>query len=97
MYDGVVLHAEDDRDAAIEFITNMERENPDLNINITIYENLQPGTSEFESPAKLFDSCRYLFVFVTQSFVKAKREKFLSEIATNETLTFKKKMPDLFQ
>jgi hypothetical protein len=52
-----------DRSAAIEFITNMERENPDLNIDITIYENIQLGTSVFESPAKLFDSYRYLFVF----------------------------------
>jgi len=66
-------------------------ENPDLNIDITIYENLHLGTSELESPAKLFDSCRYLFVFVTQNFVNSKREKFLSEIASNETLTFQEK------
>lgn len=90
IYDGVVLHAEDDRDAAIEFIRNMERENPDLNIEITIYENLDLGTSAFESPAKLFDNCRYLFVFVTENFVKAEHEKFYSEIATFETLTFQK-------
>jgi hypothetical protein len=69
----------------------MERENPDLNIDITIYENIQLGTSVFESPAKLFDSYRYLFVFVTENFVKAELEKFLTQIATIETLTFQEK------
>ena len=69
----------------------MRRENPDLNIDITIYENILLGTSVFESPAKLFDSYRYLFVFVTENFVKAKLEKFLSQIATIETLTFPEK------
>jgi hypothetical protein len=60
----------------------MERENPDL--NITLYDNLTPGRA-----AELFASCRYLFVFVTQNFVKADLETFLSEIATNATLTVK--------
>ena len=69
----------------------MRRENPDLNIDITIYENIQLGTSVFESPAKLFDSYRYLFVFVTENFVKAELEKFLTQIATIETLTFQEK------
>jgi len=69
----------------------MERENPDLKIDIKISENLRLGTSVFESPAKLFDSCRYLFVFVTQNFVKADLERFLSEIAMVETLTFQDK------
>ena len=69
----------------------MRRENPDLNIDITIYENIQLGTSVFESPAKLFDSYRYLFVFVTDNFVKAELEKFLTQIATIETLTFQEK------
>jgi hypothetical protein len=66
----------------------MERENPDLDIVITLYDNLHLGTSDWESPAKVFDSCRYLFVFVTHNFVKAEREQFLSDIATSVTLTF---------
>jgi hypothetical protein len=65
----------------------MERENPDL--NITLYDNLFPGKSSFQSTAEIFDSCRYLFVFVTQNFVKADVQRFLSEIATNATLTLK--------
>jgi hypothetical protein len=65
----------------------MERENPDL--NITLYDNLTPGTSLLGRAAELFASCRYLFVFVTQNFVKADLEMFLSEIAMNATLTLK--------
>ena len=49
------------------------------------------GTSLLGSAAKLFDSCRYVFVFVTQNFVKADLERFSSEIATIETLTFQEK------
>jgi hypothetical protein len=65
----------------------MEKENPDL--NITLYDNLAPGTSLYGRAAELFTSCRYLFVFVTHNFVKAGLEMYLSEIATNATLTFK--------
>ena len=65
----------------------MEIENPDL--NITLYDNLTPGTSLLGSVAELFDSCRYLFVFVTHNFIKADVEMHLSEIAKNATLTLK--------
>ena len=89
--DAVVLHAENDREPAIEFITNMEREFPDLNLNITIYDNLNPGKSLLGSAADLYDSCRFLFVFVTKNFVKADLERFLNEIALIETITFQEK------
>ena len=65
----------------------MEIENPDL--NITLYDNLTPGASLLGSAAELFDSCRYLFVFVTHNFIKADVEMHLSEIAKNATLTLK--------
>ena len=87
IYDGAVLHAEEDRNAAIEFITNMKKENPNLEINITLYENLFPGKSIFQSAAEIFDICRYLFVFVTQNFVNADLEMFLASIVMHKTLT----------
>ena len=84
--DGVVLHAEDDRDEAIEFIQNMERENPDLDIDMTIYENLFPGKSLLALATELFDSCRFLFVFVTPNFDIAPLQQFYAQISTIETL-----------
>jgi hypothetical protein len=56
----------------------MEREFPDLYLNITIYEyeNLILG-----SAANLYDNCRFLFVFVTQNFVNADLSRFLNEIS----------------
>jgi hypothetical protein len=54
----------------------MEMEYPDLDIDITIYENLTPGKSLLALAAELFDSCRFLFVFVTKNFDKAPLESF---------------------
>jgi hypothetical protein len=45
----------------------MEREFPDLNLNITIYETLKPGKCLLGSATNLYDNCRFLFVFVTLS------------------------------
>ena len=67
-------------------MTNMRTENPNLKIEIISYKNLLPGTSVLESAAKVFDSHIYLFVFITQNFVKATFEKYCSEIALIETL-----------
>ena len=89
--DAVVLHADDDREAAKEFIANMEREFPDLNLNITIYETLTPGKYLLGSAANLYDNCRFLFVFVTQNFVNADLPRFLNEISLIETITFQEK------
>lgn len=69
----------------------MEREFPDLNLNMSIYENLLLGTSLFGSAANLFESCRFLFVFVTQNFVDADLQRFLNEISLIETITFQEK------
>jgi hypothetical protein len=38
----------------------MKKENPNLEINITLYENLFPGKSIFQSAAEIFDICRYI-------------------------------------
>ena len=54
----------------------MEREFPDLYLNITIYENLILG-----SAANLYDNCRFVFVFVTQNFVSVDLSRFLNEIS----------------
>jgi len=69
----------------------MEMENPDLDIDITIYENLTPGKNLLGSAANLYDSCRFLFVFVTQNFVNADLPRFLNEISLIETITFQEK------
>jgi hypothetical protein len=58
-----------DRDAAIEFITNMEMENPDLDIDITIYENLTPGKPLFDLTTELFDSCQFRRYFRLPSVI----------------------------
>ena len=50
-----------------------------------------PGTSLLGSVAELFDSCRYLFVFVTQNLVKANLDVFLTSIATSLTSEEKEK------
>lgn len=89
--DAVVLHADEDREETIEFITHMEREFPDLNLNIDIYENILPETSLFGSAVNLFNSCRFLFVFVTQNFVDANLQRFLNEISLIETINFQDK------
>ena len=89
--DAVVLYANDDREAAKEFITNMKKEFPDLDLSITTFENLLPGTHLFESAAILFKSCRFLFVFVTKSFVDSGLPRFLSEISLIQTITFQEK------
>ena len=72
----------------------MKEENPDLKINITLYENLFPGKPIFQSAAEIFDICRYLFVFVTQNLVEADLEMFLASIATFKTLTSEEKEKD---
>jgi hypothetical protein len=72
----------------------MKEENPDLKINITLYENLFPGKPLFQSAAEIFDICRYLFVFVTQNLVEADLEMFLASIATFKTLTSEEKEKD---
>jgi hypothetical protein len=64
----------------------MEMENPDLDIDITIYENLTPGKPLFDLTTQLFDSCRFLFVFVTPNFDIAPLQRFYAQIATIETL-----------
>ena len=66
-------------------------ENPDLDIDITIYENLMPGKSLLALATELFDSCRFLFVFVTKNFDKAPLQSFLGEIATITTLEVQNK------
>ena len=85
--DAVVLHADGDREDAKEFITNMKREFPDLDLSITTFENLLPGRRLLESAAILFKSCRFLFVFVTQNFVDSDLPRFVSEILLIETIT----------
>ena len=89
--DAVVLYANADREAAKEFITNMKKEFPDLDLSITTFENLLPGTHLFESAAILFKSCRFLFVFVTKNFVDSGLPWFLSEISLIQTITFQEK------
>lgn len=69
----------------------MQREFPDLNLNIDIYENILPETSLFGSAVNLFNSCRFLFVFVTQNFVDANLQRFLNEISLIETINFQDK------
>ena len=69
----------------------MEREFPDLNLNITIYEALMPVTYLLESAANLYDKCRFLFVFMTPNFVNANLPRFLNEISLIETMTFQEK------
>ena len=85
--DACVLHADGDREDAKEFITNMKREFPDLDLSITTFENLLPGRRLLESAAILFKSCRFLFVFVTQNFVDSDLPRFVSEILLIETIT----------
>ena len=69
----------------------MEREFPDLYLNIIIYENLMLEKCLFGSAANLFDNCRFLFVFMTQNFVKADLPRYLNKISQIETLTFQEK------
>ena len=85
--DACVLHADGDREDAKEFITNMKREFPDLDLSITTFENLLPGRRLLESAAILFKSCRFLFVFVTKNFVDSDLPRFVSEILLIETIT----------
>ena len=84
--DGVVLHVDDDRVAAKEFINNMKKENEDLDIGIISYDDLLPGTSRFGSAANVFHSSSYLFIFETQNLTEAKLEMYITEIALVETL-----------
>ena len=69
----------------------MRGDNPDLKIDIILYENMQRGTSVFELFTEIFDSYRYLFVFVTENFVKAELEMYLTQIVMIDTLTFKER------
>jgi hypothetical protein len=69
----------------------MKKEFPDLDLSITTFENLLPGTPLLKSAAILFKSCRFLFVFVTQNFVDSGLPRFLSEISLIQTITFQEK------
>ncbi|XP_076110535.1 uncharacterized protein LOC143079188 [Mytilus galloprovincialis] len=87
--DVVILHAEDDRLIALDFMNNMEAEFPELELNLKIFEQLNVGRSMFESASLLFETCRFLFVLLTNKFAKDDLPRFLNEIALVETITFK--------
>ena len=89
--DACVLHADDDREKAKEFITNMKMEFPHLDLRITTFENILPGERLLLSAANIFESCRFLFVFVTKNFVDSDLQKYLSEISLIDTITFQEK------
>ncbi|XP_063416785.1 uncharacterized protein LOC134699023 [Mytilus trossulus] len=87
--DVVILHAEDDRLIALDFMNNMEAEFPELKLNLKIFEQLNVGRSMFESASLLFETCRFLFVLLTNKFARDDLPRFLNEIALVETITFK--------
>lgn len=70
---------------------NMKGQFPDLNLNLTIYEEFNIGKSLFGSAPVLFKSTRYLFVFITDNFVKEEMIKFLNEIFLIATITEEEK------
>ena len=65
----------------------MKREFPDLDLSITTFENLLPGKRLLESAGTLFESCRFLFVFVTNNFVDLDLPRFLNEVFLMKTIT----------
>ncbi|XP_063413361.1 uncharacterized protein LOC134695848 [Mytilus trossulus] len=95
--DVVILHAEDDRLLALDFMNNMEAEFPELKLNLKIFEQLNVGKSMFESASLLFETCRFLFVLLTHKFARDDLPRFLNEIALVETITFKDRNCRLIQ
>lgn len=85
--DGVILHAVEDTDMVKEFVNNMEKEFQHLKLKLRLFEELAiPGRGCFASTEKVFETCRYLFVFMTKNFEKAKMENFLHNILLRETI-----------
>lgn len=78
--DAVILHAEDDRQLALEFIQNMETELPELELNLKLSEQFDIGNNILESAANLFRTCRFIFVLMTRNIEQDYLSNFVSQM-----------------
>lgn len=85
--DAVILHAEDDRQLAIEFIQNMEIEFPELELNLKLPEQFDMGKDIFTSALDLFITCRFIFVFETRNIERDKLSNFVRQMLLYNSIT----------
>ncbi|XP_071177018.1 uncharacterized protein [Mytilus edulis] len=78
--DAVILHAQDDRQLALDFIQNMKTEFPELQLDLKIFEQLHIGRSILESASLLFRTCRFIFVFETRNIEQDELSNFVSQM-----------------
>ncbi|KAL3881540.1 hypothetical protein ACJMK2_027972 [Sinanodonta woodiana] len=89
-YDALIIHTENDRQAAIEFQKHLRRDIGVPDIRTAIYEEFHNGVmSEMRSLETVFDRCRFIFVYVSQSLTEDDTMRFFEEMILTDSFSDK--------
>ncbi|KAK3585593.1 hypothetical protein CHS0354_036779 [Potamilus streckersoni] len=85
-YDALIIHTENDRQAAIEFQNHLRHDIGVQDVRSVIYEEFHNGVmSEMRALETVFDRCRFIFVYVSQSFTEDDAMRYFEEMILTDS------------